>query len=179
MNVLKEFHISFTGLKDGEHSFDFQIGKKFFEAFEDSRIIDSQLKLSLVLIKRESMLQWNFQFNGDVEVACDRCTGLFWHPIVADEMLIVKFGPETYEESENILVLGETEYEVRLEQYIYEFISLTLPMRLTHPEDIDGNSDCDLDFLESYSTEAEPDEKSNQDDEIDPRWAALKKLKKE
>jgi len=76
-------------------------------------------------------------------------------------------------------VLGETEHEVRLEQYIYEFISLTLPMRLTHPEDEDGNSDCDLDFLESYSTEAEPDDKSNQDDEIDPRWAALKKLKKE
>ncbi len=179
MNVLKEFHISFTGLKDGEHSFEFQIGKKFFEAFEESRIIDSLLHLSVVLMKRESMLQWNFLFDGKVEVACDRCTGLFWHPVEAEEMLIVKFGPETYEESENILVLGETEHEVKLEQYIYEFISLTLPMRLTHPEDEDGNSDCDLDFLESYSNEAEPDDKSTTDDEIDPRWAALKKLKKE
>lgn len=174
MNVLKEFHISFTGLKDGQHSFDFQIGKAFFEAFEEDRIEDSKIKLKLHLKKSESMLQWDFEFNGQVEIACDRCTGLFWQPIELEEMLIVKFGPKTIEESENVLVLDETEHEIHLEQYIYEFISLSIPMRLLHPEDEEGNSDCDVDFLENYSTEPEPEE-----DEIDPRWAALKNLKKE
>ena len=174
MNVLNEFHISFTGLKDGQHSFDFQIGKTFFEAFEEDRIEDSMIHLKLNLNKSDSMLQWEFNFDGQVQVACDRCTGLFWHPIDLNEMLIVKFGPETIEESENVLVLNEIEHEIPLEQYIYEFISLSLPMKLTHPEDEDGNSDCDMDFLENYSNEPRSDE-----DEIDPRWAALKKLKKE
>jgi len=174
MNVLKEFHISFTGLKDGQHSFDFQIGKAFFEAFEEDRIEDSNINLKLHLNKSDSMLQWDFEFDGQVQVACDRCTGLFWHPIELKELLIIKFGPETIEESENILVLNETEHEVQLEQYIYEFISLSLPMKLTHPEDEDGNSDCDMDFLENFTNE----EAAN-DEEIDPRWAALKNLKKE
>lgn len=174
MNVLREFHISFAGLKDGQHSFDFQIGKAFFEAFEEDRILDSNIQLMLHLDKSDSMLQWRFEFGGEVQVACDRCTGLFWHPIEVEELLIVKFGPETIEESENVLVLLETEHEVKLEQYIYEFIEVSLPMKLTHPEDEDGNSDCDMDFLENYSNEAEPDQ-----DDIDPRWAALKNLKKE
>lgn len=173
MNVLKEFHISFTGFKDGQHSFVFQIGKSFFEAFEEDRILESKITLKLDLHKSESMLQWSFEFTGEVQVACDRCTGLFWHPIEIEEMLIVKFGPETIEESENVLVLNETEHQVQLEQYIYEFISLSLPMKLTHPEDEEGNSDCDMDFLESFNNESEPKE-----EEIDPRWAALKNLKK-
>ena len=177
MDVLKDFHISFTGLKDGKHSFDFQIGKKFFDAFEkngpdNSKILDSQLDLLIVLYKQENMLQLEFQINGQVEVACDRCTGLFWHPVHLNEMLIVKFGPETYEESENILVLSETEHEIQLEQYVFEYISLSLPMRLIHPEDDEGNSDCDLDFLESYQEKEKPEE-----EDIDPRWAALKNLK--
>lgn len=174
MNVLREFHISFAGLKDGQHLFEFQIGKTFFEAFEEDRILDSKITLKLGLHKSESMLQWNFEFNGEVQVACDRCTELFWHPVEIDELLIIKFGPETIEESENVLVLNETEHEVRLEQYIYEFISLSLPMKLTHPEDEDGNSDCNIDFLENFNDKSEPEE-----EEIDPRWAALKNLKKE
>lgn len=174
MNVLKEFHISFAGLKDGQHSFDFQIGKAFFEAFKEDRIEDSKITLKLDLHKSDSMLQWDFEFDGEVQVACDRCTGLFWHPIELQEMLIIKFGPETIEESENVLVLNETEHEIQLEQYIYEFISLSLPMKLTHVEDEDGNSDCDMEFLENLNAENEPEET-----EIDPRWAALKKLKKE
>jgi uncharacterized metal-binding protein YceD (DUF177 family) len=174
MNVIKVFHISFTGLKDGQHSFDFQIGKAFFEAFEEDRILDSDIKLKLFLDKSDSMLQWQFEFDGQIKTACDRCTLPFLHPVVFDEMLIVKFGPETIEESENVLVLDETEHEIRLEQYIFEFISVALPMRLAHPEDEEGNSDCDMTFLENYENEPEPDE-----DEIDPRWAALKNLKKE
>lgn len=174
MKVLREFHISFAGLKDGQHSFDFQIGKAFFEAFEEDRIEDSKIRLKLKLNKSDSMLQWDFEFDGEVEIACDRCTGLFWHPIELEEMLIVKFGPETIEESENVLVLNETEHEIHLEQYIYEFISLSLPMRLTHPEDEEGNSDCNMEFLENFENDTEPEE-----EEIDPRWAALKNLKKE
>jgi len=175
MNVLKEYHISFSGLKDGEHSFDFQIGKEFFLAFKEDKIIDSNIHLNLLLHKQESMLQWDFSIKGQVEVACDRCTELFWYPIELNELFIVKFGPETKEESENILVLNENEHEIHLEQYIYEFISLSLPMKLIHPEDEHGNSDCNIDFLDSYTNEP----KVETDDIIDPRWAALKKLKKE
>jgi uncharacterized protein len=172
MDVLKIFRISFVGLKNGEHSFNFQVRKAFFEAFKEEKIVNSQIELKLNLLKQDNMMQLNFEFDGKVEVACDRCTALFWYPIDLNELLIVKYGPKTLEQSENILVLSESEHEIKLEQYIYEFISLSLPMRMSHPEDENGNSDCDQNFLKSYLKEQQPKKV-----EIDPCWAALKKLK--
>lgn len=175
MNELKDYHISFRGLKDEVHSFDFEISKKFFEAFENTRIQHSNLKLSLDLDKQETMLQIHFSIAGEVEVECDRCLELYAQAVNVDEMLIVKFGRETFEESENILVLDEKEHKIQLEQYIYEFISVNLPMRLIHPELEDGEPGCHPDFLNSYGEQDDVDE----EEPMDPRWEALKKLKKE
>ena len=174
MNEIKEYHISFSGLKDGLHSFDFEIGKKFFQAFENTRIQDSNLTLDLEMDKQETMLQVYFSIAGEVEVECDRCLELLTQAVEVEEKLIVKFGRETVEEAENILVLSEKEHELKLEQYIYEFIMLSLPMRLVHPESEDGEPGCHPEFLETYN---EPDDA--EEEEIDPRWEALKKLKKD
>lgn len=174
MNEIKEYHISFRGLKDGLHSFDFKIGKKFFQAFENTRFQDSNLKLDLEMDKQETMLQVYFSITGEVEVECDRCLELYTQAVEVEEKLIVKFGRETFEESENILVLYEKEHELKLEQYIYEFITLSLPMRLIHPESEDGEPSCHPEFLETYN---EPEDA--EEEVIDPRWEALKKLKKD
>ncbi|NPD45137.1 DUF177 domain-containing protein [Lentimicrobium sp. S6] len=173
MNEIKEYHISFRGLKDGLHSFDFEIGKKFFQTFENTRIQDSNLKLDLELDKQETMLQVYFSIAGEVEVECDRCLELYTQAVEVEDKLIVKFGRETFEEAENILVLDEKEHKLQLEQYIYEFIMLSLPMRLIHPELEDGEPGCQPGFLETYNEQDDADE----DEVIDPRWEALKKLK--
>ena len=173
MNVLKDYIISFYGLKDGLHSFEFQISEKFFEAFENTRIQQSNLKLVLELDKQDIMLQFRFTIDGLVKVECDRCLDSYEQPVVVDELLIIKFGPETIEESENILVLNDKEHEIQLAQYIYEFISLNLPMRLIHPDLENGDEGCSPEFLTSYM---EYDD-AEQEEEIDPRWDALKKLK--
>ncbi len=175
MNEIKEYHISFSGLKDGLHSFDFEIGKKFFQAFENDRIQDSNLKLELEMDKQETMILFYFSIAGEVEVECDRCIEMYTQAVEVEEKLIVKFGHETFEEAENILVLNDREHEIKLEQYIYEFIMLSLPMRLVHPESEDGEPGCHPEFLETYN---EPDD-ADEEEEMDPRWEALKKLKKE
>lgn len=175
MNVLKDYMISFSGLKDGVHSFDFEINDKFFEAFENTRFQQSELKLKVEMDKQETMFQFHFSIIGNMKIECDRCLELYTQEVLVDEMLIVKFGRETYEEAENILVLNEKEYEIKLAQYIYEFISLSLPMRLIHPEDENGEPGCHPDFLDSYN---EQDDAEEEEDPIDPRWEALKNLKK-
>jgi uncharacterized metal-binding protein YceD (DUF177 family) len=74
------------------------------------------------------------------------------------------------EESEDVVVIPETEYQFDLSSYIYEFIHLALPVRLLHPDDEDGNSTCDPDMLRLLETLAPTG------DTFDPRWEALKKL---
>jgi uncharacterized metal-binding protein YceD (DUF177 family) len=64
---------------------------------------------------------------------------------------------------------------LELGQYIYEFITLMVPMKKLHPrfqhEVEDENSEGKIVY-----TSEDPD-KTNKEDEIDPRWNILKKLK--
>ena len=174
MNVLKDYNISYTGLKNGDHSFDFFVDDKFFISFENTRIVHSRIQLNIELLKQENMLQFQFFFDGEVDVECDRCLELITHPVEFEELLIVKFGPETIEEGENILILDEKEHQVELAQYIYEFVSLSLPMRFTHPDLENGEPGCELEYFDNETH----DEIAPSDDEIDPRREALKKLKR-
>jgi len=81
-------------------------------------------------------------------------------------------GAEYIEESEDVVVIPETEYQFDLSSYIYEFIHLALPARLLHPDDENGNSTCDPDMLLRLDTLRTPDT-------VDPRWEALRKLNTE
>ncbi|MGI9543667.1 MAG: YceD family protein, partial [Cyclobacteriaceae bacterium] len=59
-----------------------------------------------------------------------------------------------------------------LSQYIYEFVALSVPMKKLHPR-FDGEPSEDA-LVYSSSDEMQTTEQ----EATDPRWAALKKLKK-
>jgi len=156
----------------GTHQFDFQITDTFFEAFEFSRTQKGMLNLKLILDKTENMLQLQFQFQGNVWVVCDRCGEDFEYPLLFDEALIVKFSDREQEsDTDEVIFLPSSTYQIKLAQYIYEYINLALPMRLTHPEDENGEPQCPVDAMENLN------DIESTDDEVDPRWEALKKLK--
>jgi len=73
MANLKDYVISFRGLKIGNHEFDFQITDSFFETFEYSRTKKGNIALKVILNKAENMLKLDFFFNGYVHVICDSC----------------------------------------------------------------------------------------------------------
>ena len=171
MGNTKDYVISFRGLKIGNHEFDFQITDSFFEAFEYSRTKKGNIALNVILNKAETMLTLDFSFKGKVDVSCDSCGGNFDLPLDFTERLIVKFSDEEQEDGAEVIFLPNTAYEINLVQFIYEYVNLALPMRITHPEDKEGNPSCQVDVLEEF------EDLQEQDEEMDPRWDALKKLK--
>ena len=176
MDVFKDYKITFSGLALGHHTFEFQIDDKFFERFENSRIQQAKISLIVEMLKQETMLQLQLHFTGHAQIICDRCLDSFAYPLDFNELLIVKFGQEMHEESEDVLVLNENDHELSLAQYIYEYISLSLPMQLIHPDNEDGESGCNSEFLDNFKDEEEID---YTEEKMDPRWDALKKLIKE
>jgi uncharacterized metal-binding protein YceD (DUF177 family) len=165
---MKEFVIPFFGLKIGKHEFDFQIGQAFFEAFENSEITRSEILVRLELEKSTNMLILQFEAEGSFESACDRCALPIDVPFTASERVIVKFGDEAYEETDEIILLSHDTHEIDVAHRIYEMILLNLPLKRVH-EDI---KDCDPSVIERLSID-----KSSEEEPIDPRWEALKKLK--
>ncbi len=88
---------------------------------------------------------------------------------------MVKFGEEYDDSNEEVIVIPQNEYEFNISQLIFEAVVLAIPMKKLSP----NLTEEDLEALEQYSPkEVEEDQKDeNEEGEIDPRWAALNKLK--
>ncbi|MCE1168159.1 MAG: DUF177 domain-containing protein [Sphingobacteriia bacterium] len=166
MNILKEYNIAFSGLSLGNHSFEFDLDDRFFECFEGSEIAHGRFHVEMELEKKERLLNFNFHFEGTVRVACDRCAEEFDMPLEGDDHLLVKFGDETSEMDDDIMVLHHEETKLDVSGYIYDMISVMIPFRKIHPEKEDGTSGCDPDMLDRIESMQIPTQ-------TDPRWDKL------
>lgn len=180
MGKKSEYVLGFTSLPDGKHLYSFEIGKSFFEQLDSSEIKDAKLKVKLTLQKKPTMLMANFEIAGKVKVMCDLCTDDFDQPIKGTGDLIYKFGEEDLDD-ENVITIYPHETEIDVAQPIYEFTYLLLPVRRIHPKgkcNQEMLNDIDQYLMVKKSTKKSKEEiPEKKDEEMDPRWAALKKLK--
>ena len=114
-------------------------------------------------------------------------------PINHKSRLIVKFGLEYAEESDEIIVIPESEGEINIAWFLYEFIALSIPIKHIHapgkcnrmmtgklkkhlaknPDDEDDDMDQDIDIED---TEPVIDFEESDSQPTDPRWDELKKI---
>ncbi|KAA1247325.1 DUF177 domain-containing protein [Aquimarina sp. RZ0] len=175
MKPLKEFNIPFVGLKQGLHEFEYKIENTFFEHFEYDEFNASAVTVAIVFNKKTTMLELDFKATGTVNVNCDVTNEPFNLPIKNELFLVVKFGDEYNDENEELLILPHGEYEINVQQYIYELIVLGVPSKRVHPGVEDGTLESDiLDKLDELSPKEKKLEKDNE--ETDPRWDKLKNL---
>lgn len=179
MSKSKEYLIPFIGLKLGKHHFEYQISNAFFEIFDYDEYENSDIKVNVVLEKKNTMLELSFSHKGSVNVPCDMTGENFDLPIKGKMNLIVRFGEEYNDDNEELLILPFGEFEINVSQYIYEMIVLSVPLRRVHPGVKDGSLKTEvLDKLNELAvTELnEEDNKENKEEDIDPRWDKLKQL---
>jgi uncharacterized metal-binding protein YceD (DUF177 family) len=165
------YTIPLSGLKEGRHNIDFEINKEFFDKFEESEVKEGSLIANIGMDKRSTHLDLLIRISGNVRICCDRCLEMFFHPVVCENRLLVKFGKTIDDIDPDILSLPVGENELDLHQHLYEFILLALPIKRVHPNDKKGNSTCDpvmLKKLDELIVDEEP--------ESDPRWHELEKL---
>ena len=165
------YTIPLSGLKEGRHIIDFEIGKEFFELFEESEVKEGSLIANIEIEKRSSHADLAIRISGSVKVCCDRCLEMYLQPVVCENRLLVKFGKSIEDSDPDILSVSADEHELDMKQHMYEFIHLALPIKRVHPDDETGNSTCDPLMLEKLRELIVEEE-----NESDPRWDELKKL---
>ena len=172
MKKSNDFVLSFFGLKEGKHIFEYKIDKQFFEFFGFDEFLIADFKVTLEFIKKSTLLELYFSSQGKATVACDVTNEPFELPIEGALSLVVKFGEEFNNDNEEVLILPHGEHQLELSQYIYEMIVLAVPQKKLHPGIEDGTLQSDiLKKLEELS----PD-KNKEIKDTDPRWDDLKKL---
>ena len=138
MKVTNEFLIPFIGLKLGKHQFEYQINKKFFDHFEYDEFESANIKVKVVLEKKNTMLELTFKHSGTINVPCDLTDENFDMPIKGNLKLIVRFGEEFNNDNEDLLILPIGENQIDVSQYVYEMIVLSIPLKKVHPGVKDG-----------------------------------------
>ena len=177
MQTRKEYIIQFVGLSIGIHEFKFEAKDSFFKDFEFSEIKKGNVLVNLHLLKQSQMMVLEFEIGGTVKMECDLCTGEFDLPLNGTHRLIVKVGGgDTGNEDDDIITIAANEHELDLAQYIYEYITLTLPIKRVHPLDKKGNSTCDKEVLEKLE-KFRIEEEKQEEEKTDPRWNDLKNIK--
>lgn len=175
MRPFKAYDIQFIGLKLGQHIYEYDIDNTFFNLFEYDEFNSVNLKTTLKLEKKTTLLELHFLTDGDVNINCDVTNEPYNQPVQSEFNLVVKFGAEYNNENEDILIIPHGSYEINVAQYIYELIVLSIPQKRIHPGVEDGTLDSDiLDKLKLLSPKEQDDTNSNND--TDPRWDTLKKL---
>lgn len=173
MKGLREFQIEIFRLGHKSHEFEYEITDKLFSLHEHSIVDKGRGRCRLVLDKSETMMTLQFEIAAEVELICDRSLDAFWHPIELKEEIIIKFGDDNYSLSDEVLVIKYETPSINVGDFIYEFINLAVPMKKLHPRYQDEEDDQP----EIIYTSQEDVSEDDKEDQVDPRWEALKKLK--
>jgi uncharacterized metal-binding protein YceD (DUF177 family) len=170
-NFLQEYNIPFVGMQIKLYQFEYLINEAFFNNFADSDITKCAIDIKVDVDKKENFFLLTFYIDGTIEMPCDRCTESFNQDVFGDYEVAVKFrNDDTVEnQDEDVVFISKSDDFINVSSLIYEFVLVSIPLRCVHPENEKGESACNQEVLSKLN--------STKEEIVDPRWAALEKLK--
>ncbi len=188
MGKFDPYKIDLKGLAPGIHQFDYLLDNKFFTDIDGTEIQKGKVKIHLTLNKTTVMFDLNFELEGVAVIPCDRCLDDMDLPVTSKNRLIVKFGKDYSEESDEIVIIPEDEGVINLAWFMYEFAALTIPLKHIHApgkcnkamssklkkHSVKNSDDDDFDMDSGDDIVITDD--NQEEDHTDPRWNALKGL---
>lgn len=189
MGKFDAYKIPLKSLEIGTHEFDYKLDTAWFELIDGQEVRKGDVRAKLKVRYNGKVYEVHFSLSGNIEIPCDRCLDEMSLPIEEQSDLFVKFGESYAEESDNVIVVPETEGELNVAWFLYEMIVLSIPLKHVHApgkcnkemtsklkrhltrhknDEDDGTMTDESDFF------ADMDE-GNQ--EINPIWEKLKELK--
>ena len=171
MKSLSPYLIKFSGLKEGIHLFNYEIGNKFFKNFDYYDFLDAKLFAKLELEKQSTLLNLKFSFNGEIEVQCDVSMESFDLKLETEHAVVVKFKDDIISTDDKVIFMPAGSHSIDVSHLIYESIILAVPQKKVHPGIENGSLKSEI--VEKLE-ELRP--KKNFIEKTDPRWDKLKDL---
>jgi uncharacterized metal-binding protein YceD (DUF177 family) len=171
MKSLSPYLIKFSGLKEGIHLFNYELGNKFFRNFDYYDFLDAKLFAKLELEKQSTLLNLKFSFNGEIEVQCDVSMESFNLDLKTEHAVVVKFKDDIISTDDKVIFMPAGSHSIDVSHLIYESIILAVPQKKVHPGIESGSLKSEIvEKLEALKP------KKNFKEKTDPRWDKLKDL---
>lgn len=173
----RKYSLNVARMNNGKQEESFSIDHSFFEHFELSQVKEGALSFRLDIDKYNTHLDVRFHLTGTAILACDRCMDSYEQPLDSEYRIIYAFDEDMRFEGYEVMYVNSLEAYLPLAQEFYDFINISIPVRRVPPKEVHL---CSAEVLNMLGLDEEGNPLPDQVDEetIDPRWAALKKLKK-
>ena len=171
MKSLSPYLIKFSGLKEGTHLFNYELGNKFFKNFDYYDFLDAKLFARLDLEKQPTLLNLKFSFNGEIKGQCDVSMESFDLKLETEHAVVVKFKDDIISTDDKVIFMPVGSHSIDVSHLIYESIILAVPQKKVHPGIENGSLKSEI--VEKLE-ELRP--KKNFNEKTDPRWDKLKDL---
>ncbi|KAA6344467.1 hypothetical protein EZS27_007913 [termite gut metagenome] len=193
MGKFDAYRIDLKGMQADSAGYEYLLDNLFFANIDGPEIRKGKVKVTVTIRKVSFTFELKFRTEGFVRVSCDRCLDEMEQPVESSgDKLIVKFGREYAEESDNLIIIPEKEGSINVAWFMYEFIATAIPMRHIHPPgkcnkavisklrkhlrtDAADNEEIDL-SEETGNIDIGVEEETAGENEMDPRWNDLKKI---
>ncbi len=169
---IESFKIDLKALPQGTSILEFKLDDSYFKAIDAPDIQRGELSSSLSISRTDDFFELNFHTEGIVHIPCDICLDDMEQSIETDDRLLVRFG-EDYSEEDDLVIVAENEGILDVAWFIYEFIALNIPIKHVH-----APGKCNPAMIEMLQEHSAARSGEEEEETVDPRWAALLKLKK-
>ena len=190
MGKFSAYNLPLKSLGVGTHEFEYHLDKQFFVNMESADVRDADLNVKLTVVYNGDFYDLNFVITGEVVLLCDRCLDDLHFPIEASYHLVVKYGDDYNDDSDEVLEIPASDPSLNVAYMIYDTVVIHIPIKHVHPlgkcnrqmsailkkhRAQAGDEDADLeneliDEIDSIDATAAGEAPS------DPRWDALRKL---
>ena len=166
----------------GLNNFEFALTKQFFANMENSEVRDADLAVNLRVDNAGEYYDFDFKVSGTLTIICDRCLDDLVIPVETDYHLVVKYGEEYNDESDEVLEIPESDSYINVAYMLYDTAMLAIPIKHVHPAGkcnkvmsqilrqhrVDDDEGL-IEGLEDFG-----DEMADSQAAIDPRWEQLR-----
>ena len=172
MGRFDKYNVDLKGIRVASLELEFDLDNAFFADIDGEEFQKGAVKAKVAVSKNRDIFDFSFSLTGTVIVPCDRCLDDLAIDVDTENTLRVKLG-ESYADEGDIVIVPESEGDLNIAWYLYEFIVLALPMKRVH-----APGKCNHEMtgkLKKHSADADADS-DGEEMQIDPRWAGLKDL---
>ncbi len=181
--MIATLSIPLKGFEADAQEFRFHVDDDFFKNWEESDIKGGDVDVRVVVHCVEGVYRLDFALEGTIVVLCDRCLDEMTLPVQTDYVLKVKYGSEYNDDDDELIVIAEEDNSFDCSNVVYDTLALSVPYNHSHEDESECNAQM-MSILKAHSVdeiseEETIDDNQNEGEMVDPRWEALRKLKKE
>jgi uncharacterized protein len=160
-----KYELKLSGLKEGDYRYSYRLEEDFFQRFESEILQKGEVDVLLQAVKSTDKIELELKYSGWVLRNCDLCLEQVKVSLDSTYSMLVKLTYDELEPEHDVLYVSPNAQSLPLEQVLWDFAVLSIPMKITCELDLNGKACGGV----GYSNE-------ETEKETHPEFEKLKKL---